>query len=119
MNAWFALAGSTEILDTARAGVFDAVESILVNATAAGLAASAFFEMKTRPVVVAAHSVELSLVARESQLTLPPERLVPYVQAPWPAFAGEHVSRPLAVGSPSLDQSPHCTAKSPVNRLQC
>src|SRR5262245_1813344 len=118
MNAWFAFAGSTEMLDTARAGVFVAVESIRVNATDAGSVASAFFEMKTRPPVVAAQSVELSPVARESQLTLPPLRLVPYGQV-GVAVPAAQISRPLADGSPSFAQSPHCTAKSPVNRLQC
>src|SRR5215213_9076417 len=103
MNAWFGFAGSIEMLDTARPGAFASSVSRRVNVTFASLAALAFFEMKTRPVVVDAHSVELSLVARETQPTLPPERVVPYVQ---PAFeVGVHVRRPPDVGSPSRTQS--------------
>jgi hypothetical protein len=40
-------------------------------------AASAFLEMKTRPTVVAAHKVPVSLKTREIAATLPPDREVP------------------------------------------
>jgi hypothetical protein len=65
------------MLETARAGELPASESSRVNVTAVAGSAFAFFEMNTRPVVVAAHSVVLSPGARETQLTLPPARVVP------------------------------------------
>src|SRR5437588_12932334 len=40
-------------------------------------AASAFFDMKTRPVVVATHNVPVSFVVRANAATLPPAREVP------------------------------------------
>src|SRR5436853_3839219 len=105
MYAWFGLAGSIEILDTARPGALAASVSSRVNVTALAGFASAFFEMKTRPVVVAAHSVELSLVVRLIQPMDPPLRL------PRLDEVNEAPSRGC--------QSPHTTLKSPLNSLQC
>src|SRR6266496_3431373 len=116
MYAWFGFIGSTEILLIGRPGEFVASVSILLNVTVVSGSASAFFETKTRPKVVAAHNVLLSLGARDTQPTRPPLRLSVYGQ---PVFAVEHVKRPPEFGLPSLTQSPHCTVKSPVNRLQC
>src|SRR5258708_32547591 len=107
MYAWFAFAGSTEMLEIGRPGEFAARLSSRVHVRADAGSASAFFEMKTRPRVVAAHNVELSLDARETQPTLPPPRV--------PRAGFLVVSdRPS-----SATQSPHCTVKSPVNSLQC
>src|SRR6266404_8097700 len=105
MYAWFEFAGSTEMLLIGRPGEFAASVSSLVNVTALAGSASAFFEMKTRPRGVAAQRVELSLVARLTQLIWPPAR----------------VPRELVVSDrpSSVTQSPHCTVKSPVNSLQC
>src|SRR5215469_1713166 len=88
-----------------RLGAFGSSVSSRVNVTELAGSASAFFEMKRRPRVVDAQSVELSAVVRLIQPTLPPER----------------VPRALVVNDrPSVvTQSPHCTLKSPVNRLQC
>ena len=61
--------------------------------------------MNTRPFVVAAQSVDVSVVARSTAAIAPPAR------SPQPAAV-------KAVG-PSSTQSPHGTAKSPVSSLQC
>src|SRR6266545_2979721 len=75
----------------ARDGVSAArILSIRVSVTAEAGSASAFFEMKSRPPVVPAHSVLLSLEAREIHESVPP------------------------VDAPSGSQSPHWTVKSPV-----
>src|SRR5205809_5082272 len=118
MYAWFAFIGSTEMLLIGRPGEFVASVSILLNVTVVCGSASAFFETKTRPKVVAAHNVLLSLGARDTQPTRPPLRKFPYGQ---PGFAVEHVSRPPEFGLPSFTQSPHVYVggKSPVNSLQC
>src|SRR5438034_4008176 len=118
MYAWFGFAGSTEMLLIGRPGEFAASVSSRVNVTALAGSASAFFETKTRPKVVAAHSVLLSLGARDTQPTRPPLRTFPYGQ---PTFDVEHVSRPPEFGLPSFTQSPHVYVggKSPVNSLQC
>src|SRR5215469_7767154 len=104
----------------ARFGELASSVSILLNVTAVSGVASAFFETNRRPVVVAAHSVELSADVRLSQPTLPPERVVPYVQAA--CAGGAQVSRPLDVGLPKRIQSPHCCGGgggyAPVNSLQ-
>ena len=60
---------------TKRPGLFVASESSRVYVTLPA-AASAFFEMKTRSDVVAAHIVPVSL-PRSIAATLPPERVVP------------------------------------------
>src|SRR5258708_6205058 len=105
MYAWYGFDGSTEMLLIARNGAFAASESSRVNVTALAGSASAFAEMKTRPRVVAAHSVELSVDVREIQPRLPPLRLP----------RADDVSENPSSGT----QSPHCTVKSPVNSLQC
>src|SRR5918993_2624888 len=66
-----------------------------------------FFVMKTRPVLVAAHALDVSAVVRSIAATLPPARL--------PQAAA--VKRT----GPSSAQSPHVMSgrKSPVHVLQC
>src|SRR6266540_1135322 len=93
------------MLDTNRFGSFAASGSSRVNATDAAGSASAFFEMKTRPVEVAAQRVDVSVVARSTATTVPPAR------SPNAAL----VSRV----PPSGCQSPQTTVKSPVHSLQC
>ena len=63
-------------------------------------AASAFFEMKTRPVVVAAHIVPVSL-PRSIAATLPPERLVPRKSVAFDAV------RLVLPAGPICTKSPH------------
>ena len=58
------------------AGLFTSRESSLVYVTLV-FVVSAFFEMKTRPSVVAAHNVAVSEVPRATAATFPPERVVP------------------------------------------
>src|SRR6266545_2843416 len=58
------------MLDTNRFGSFAASGSSRVNATDAAGSASAFFEMKTRPVEVAAQRVDVSVVARSTPTTV-------------------------------------------------
>ena len=48
-----------------------------MNVTFLARAAFAFFEMNTRPVLVAAHKVEASPAERSTAATVPPERSVP------------------------------------------
>src|SRR5947207_838933 len=88
---------------TKRLGVVG--RSIRFHVTADAGSASTFFEMKTRPLVVAAHDVEVSPAVRSIAAMLPPER------SPQVAL----VSRT----APSSAQSPQVTAKSPVHVLQC
>src|SRR5207247_2951834 len=90
---------------TKRLGSFDASESSRVNDTELAGSASAFFDTKTRPVAVAAQSVDVSLGARSTATTSPPARS-PYVAD-------------VSAGPPSGCQSPHWTVKSPVHSLQC
>jgi hypothetical protein len=59
-----------------RPGLFAASESSRVYVTLV-FVVSAFLEIKTRPVVVAAHKVAVSELARPSAATFPPERVVP------------------------------------------
>jgi hypothetical protein len=73
IHAWFGSVGSMEIPLTNRPGVEDV--SIRVNVTPVAGSALAFFETKTRPVVVAAQRVELSLRARSTAATKPPARV--------------------------------------------
>src|SRR5438132_14265754 len=80
---------------TNRPGLFASSESSRVYVTELA-AASAFFEMKTRPVVVAAQSVPVSLEVRWIAATLPPER-VPHA---------EEVSRVDGMPSPMITKSP-------------
>src|SRR5260221_8745216 len=75
MNAWLGLAGSMAMVVMKRPGELAAVLSMRWKPTEAAESASAFLETKTRRVVVAPHSVELSPVVRESAATLPPLRL--------------------------------------------
>jgi hypothetical protein len=56
-HARFGFVGSTTMPETKRPGAAAEVLSIRVNDTVLGSAAFAFFETKTRPVAVAAHSV--------------------------------------------------------------
>src|SRR4029077_3193915 len=90
-----------------RPGEFVASVSRRVNVTALAGSAPAFFEMKRRPRGVAAQRVELSVVARLTQVICPPPR----------------VPRELVVSdnTSSATQSPHVyvAGKSPVNSLQC
>ena len=81
------------MLLTNRPGMVAESSSRRVHETALAGSASTFFEMKTRPVVVAAHALDVSAVVRSIAAMLPPARL------PQAAF----VSR---VG-PSSAQSPH------------
>ena len=55
-------------------GLFAASESSRVYVTLPAVASSAFFEIKTRPVVVAAHRVAVSELPRATAATLPPVR---------------------------------------------
>jgi hypothetical protein len=87
------------------AGLFVASESSRTNATELAGSASAFDVMNTRPFVVAAHSVDVSVVARSTAAIAPPAR------SPQPAA--------VRAGEPSATQSPHGTVKSPVSSLQC
>jgi hypothetical protein len=61
---------------TKRPGLFAASESNRVYVTLM-FVVSAFFEINTRPVVVAAHRVALSEAARARAATFPPARVVP------------------------------------------
>src|ERR671914_459861 len=61
------------MLVTNRFGVA-ASSSSRVHPTVAGLAASTFLLMKTRPVVVAAHAVDVSAVVRSTAATAGPAR---------------------------------------------
>ena len=76
-----------------------------VNTTEAFGSASALCEMKTRPVLVAAHNVVLSAAVLCTAATAPPAK-VPSACA-------------VSEVAPIVTQSPHCTVKSPVNSLQC
>src|SRR5262245_27574396 len=89
---------------TNRPGVAAESSSIRVQVTALAGSASTFFEMKTRPVVVAAHALDESAVVRSMAATFPPARL------PQAAL----VKR----GAPSSAQSPHVSANVPVHSLQ-
>src|SRR6476620_4084232 len=100
----------------ARFGEVGSSESSRVNVTALAGSASAFFETKRRPVVVAAQTVELSAVVRLIQPTEPPLRVAPYVHVFVVVVA--HVSRPFVDASPSWIQSPQRVANVPVNSLQ-
>src|SRR5258707_12735153 len=88
-------------------GRFGVVEVSIRLKTTAAAAAFAFFETKSRPRVVDAHSVELSPEPRASQPTLPPLRL------PRAEVVSDKPS--------TVTQSPHVkvSGKSPVNSLQC
>jgi hypothetical protein len=61
---------------TKRPGLFAASESSRVYVTLM-FVVSAFFEINTRPVVVAAHKVAVSELARERAATFPPGRVIP------------------------------------------
>src|ERR1700682_22175 len=80
-----------------------------VKDTEAAGSASALREMKTRPLLVAAHSVEVSDEARATAVTAPPNR----------GSSGEAFA--VSLGPPSGTQSPQVTprGKSPVHSLQC
>src|SRR5919198_959433 len=93
------------MLETNRFGLFGASESSRVNVTEAAGSASAFFEMKTRPLDVAAQSVELSPPPLSTATTSPPSR---------PPKVAD-----VSNGPPGGCQSPHWTVKSPVHSLQC
>src|SRR6185295_9767750 len=92
------------MLLTKRLGSLAASESSRVHVTADAGSASTFFEMKTRPVVVAAHAVEPSPEVRSIAAMLPPAR------SPQAALVSRDV--------PSSAQSPHVSAKVPVHSLQ-
>src|SRR4051794_38759329 len=94
---------------TKRGGSTSDIVSIRVSSTELGSAASALLETNTRPVLVAAQSVELSVVARSFAATIPPAR----------SPSVSDVSRPFVDGSPSGCQSPQVPCWSPVNSLQC
>src|SRR5437870_4507993 len=91
--------------------------SIRLNVTETAGSAFAFVETKTRPVVVAAQTVDVSPVARSTAATLPPERSAPYGQLGARGSPVRQVRRPDLVGSPSLTQSPHVTSNLPVKVL--
>src|ERR671932_816521 len=81
-----------------------------MNVTALAGSASAFFETKMRPVDVAAHSVDVSPVARSTATSEPPAFDAPYVV---------DVSRPADAALPSFTQSPQSPSGSgPVHVLQ-
>src|SRR5712691_11962172 len=90
------------IPDTNRPGsaVADGNVSNLVNVTLAA-AASAFLKMKTRPVLVAAHNVPVSLGARSTAATVPRERSPKAAEVSDVAPAG-----PMATKSPQLGSEP-------------
>jgi hypothetical protein len=66
--------GSTKIAVGYRGGSFAESGSSRTNCTDVGSAASAFFDMKTRPALVAAHSVEVSLLPRSTRTCRPCDR---------------------------------------------
>ena len=74
MNATFGFVGSAKMRVTNRFGI-DGV-SMRVNVTLAD-GPSAFFEMKSRPKFVAAHSVPPSDTARSAATMSPPARSLP------------------------------------------
>jgi len=95
-----------------RFGLFGARVSIRVNVTSA-FGASAFFEMKTRPVVVAAQSVFVSELILAKAATLPPERVVPRKSVPLPTVSLVSPGGPIATKSPQAG-----FAEDVVNTLQ-
>src|SRR5260221_1202649 len=89
---------------TNRFGLLTASESTRTKVTEDAGSSSAFLLTKTRPVAVAAHSVEESLaVRRRSATPLPPAGSGP---KPLP------INCPAALGSPSGAQSPQGTLKA-------
>src|SRR6266508_4571096 len=74
INARLGFVGLTKTPVTNRPGSAVDSESSLVNVTALAGSASAFAEMKTRPVVVAAHNVDVFDGARSTAATAPPAR---------------------------------------------
>jgi len=92
------------MLLTKRFGSIVVSSSSRVHVTEAAGSASTFFEMNTRPVVVAAQAEDASATVRSIAATAPPAR------SPQAAL----VSRT----APSSAQSPHTTVKSPVQVLQ-
>src|SRR6266487_5731786 len=87
------------MLLTNRFGVAAESSSRRVHETALAGSWSTFFEMKTRPLVVAAHTVEVSAFVRSIAATAPPDRV-------------PHAASVNGVG-PRRAQSPH-VAKGPV-----
>src|SRR5580658_5073580 len=90
---------------TKRLGAADEVVSIRANVTEVLGSASPLCEMKTRPVLVAAQRVEVSDAALCTAAMAPPAQ-VPRLGS-------------VSEVEPIVTQSPHSTAKSPVNSLQC
>src|SRR5437867_4525941 len=96
---------------TKRPGLFASSESSRVYDTEPA-AALAFVEMKTRPVVVAAHSVPVSLAVRAIAATFPPERAGVPLQS-------DEVSRVDGTPFPMITKSPQAGfAKNVVNSGQ-
>src|SRR6266545_571298 len=103
MKAWFPFAGSTWMLLTNLFGV-TASSSSRVHETAAAALASTLREMNTRPVVVAAHAVDVSAEVRSTAATAPPDRTPQ--------------NEPVSGLPPACCQSPHTPLKVPVHVLQ-
>src|SRR5262245_17757805 len=92
------------MLLTNRPGELAESSSSRVQDTALAGSASTFFEMNTRPVVVAAHAEEESATVRSTAATFPPARL------PKAAF--------VSLVGPSSAQSPQTAVNVPVHSLQ-
>src|SRR5688572_8523200 len=114
MNATFGLVGSAKMRVTNRFGI-DGVSMRLNVTSAAG--PSAFFETKSRPKFVPAHSVPPSNTARSAATMSPPTRSLPYndeVRSPGWREADAGV---LPVGNgyttPSGRQSPQTAPATP------
>src|ERR1700690_426258 len=88
-----------------RLGATVDVVSIRVNVTDVFVSASALCEMKMRPVLVAAQSVEVSEAVRWTAATAPPAHV--------PRLDDVNAVEPIDT------QSPHSTVKSPKNSWQC
>src|SRR6476660_5456130 len=93
---------------TNRPGLFAASESSRVYVTLV-FVVSAFFEINTRPTVVAPQSVLVSPPARASAATFPPRRVEPYAGVG--EGEGEGASEAVSVssvapGGPILTKSP-------------
>src|SRR6266480_7355271 len=92
------------MLLTNRFGAAAESSSRRVQETALAGSWSTFVEMKTRPLVVAAHAVEVSAFVRSIAATAPPERV-------------PHAASVNGVG-PRRAQSPQTAARVPNHSLQ-
>src|SRR6202035_6039284 len=95
------------MLLTKRCGAAGERVAMRVKVTDVDGLASAFFETKTRPVVVAAHSVELSAMVRSVAATTPPARVPSAAAVRSPGWLGP-------AGPPSATQSPQAGSLAKV-----